>query len=94
MRRLSDFDPALLIQSLTRDSLSQQADCRPLIQQHQERITWVVGSRDLKFKQIAENMRQVGILKKVTEVESGHRVLFDNPRALAQIIESILPTGF
>lgn len=89
-RLLRDYDVELLKQSLIGDSLALQPDYRPLIQQNQDRITWVIGSQDAKFKQIAEDMSEAGILKKVTQVESGHRILIDNPRALAQVVQSVL----
>jgi 2-succinyl-6-hydroxy-2,4-cyclohexadiene-1-carboxylate synthase len=93
-RALSDYDLQLLRQSLIGDSLALQPDYRTIIQQNNDRLTWVVGSLDAKFKKIAEDMRQSGILKELIEIESGHRVLVDNPRALAQVIESALPSGF
>lgn len=89
-----DYDLRLLKQSLIGDSLAQQPDHRNLIQKNQNRISWVVGLHDKKFKKIAEDMQQAGILRTVTGVESGHRVLIDNPRALAQVIESVLPARF
>ncbi len=93
-RSVGDYDKELLKQSLIGDSLAQQPDYRQLIRQNQDRLTWVVGSEDTKFKLIADAMRDEGILQNLTVLDSGHRILSDNPHALAQIIMSVLPTRF
>lgn len=88
-RALRDYDIGLLRQSLIGDSLAQQPDYRSLIQENRDRITWVVGSLDEKFKKIAEDMQRSGVLKNLIEAEAGHRVLIDNPAALAKVIQSV-----
>lgn len=96
-RPLGQFDVELLKKSLRQDSLAQQPDFRSLIKQNKNRITWVVGSDDAKFKKIAHDMQELGILGEVDELKCGHRVLIDNPQALAQVVDRVLkqlPTSF
>lgn len=89
-RNLSDYDLDLLKQALVQDSLSQQPDYRELIKQHQEKITWVVGLNDIKFLNLAHDLLTKKSLHKIIKIDSGHRILNDNPSALAGVIQNLM----
>jgi len=71
-------------------SLGKQKDYSSLLAQHQDRITWVVGDKDTKFLNLAEDLKQKKILLDYKRISSGHRILFDNPEGLSKIMESVL----
>ena len=90
IRSLSDFDIPKLKQALIEKSLAKQPDYRELIKRHQNKISWVVGSQDKKFFALAKELKENSIIKNFESVDSGHRVLFDNPDALEKIINSVI----
>lgn len=79
-----------LVAALLDYSLGKQKDYSDLLSQHQDRVTWVVGDQDAKFLNLAENLKQKKILLDYKRILSGHRVLFDNPKELSNVIETIL----
>lgn len=79
-----------LVAALLDYSLGKQKDYSALLSQHQDRVTWVVGDQDAKFLNLAENLKQKKILLDYKRISSGHRVLFDNPKELSKVIETIL----
>ena len=85
-RLQKDFNLAALRASLQIWSLGEQQDLRELIQNHQQKITWVVGQKDSKFLNLAEELLQKKILLNVSRIFSGHRVLFENPKELASVL--------
>jgi 2-succinyl-6-hydroxy-2,4-cyclohexadiene-1-carboxylate synthase len=70
--------------ALTEHSLGLQDDYRELIRTNRNRIKWVVGSRDQKYLDLAESLDM-----DVTVVDSGHRIIWDNPEAVANILKNI-----
>jgi 2-succinyl-6-hydroxy-2,4-cyclohexadiene-1-carboxylate synthase len=88
-RDASDYDLFKLQQSLQKWSLGLQADFSEVIKKNQSKIVWVVGDRDTKYVQHAEDLKNKEIILEYKKISAGHRIYLDNPADLAQIIESI-----
>ncbi len=72
-------------------SLGWQQDRSAFIKQYRERIHWTYGENDLKFKNLTGIMEKFLPESHVFEIpDSGHGVLFDNPRALGKKISKWL----
>ena len=84
-----DFDLKKLAAALEIWSLGHQHDFRPLIQKHQNKISWVVGENDSKFLSIAEDMKQKKILQDYCRIKSGHRIIFENPKELCELLHKL-----
>lgn len=84
-----DFDLKKLAIALDIWSLGQQHDFRPLIQKYQQKITWVVGEKDSKFLSIAQDMKQKKILQDFCRINSGHRIVFENPKELCDLLHKL-----
>lgn len=68
-------------------SLGRQQDRAAFIKQCRERIYWIYGENDLKFKSLAKIVEKLLPKNHIFEIpESGHGVLFDNPQALGKKI--------
>ena len=68
-------------------SLGRQKNRSDFIKQYQGRIYWVYGKDDIKFKTLVGFMKKLLPENHIFEVpDSGHGVLFDNPRALGKKI--------
>jgi len=87
-RHASDYDLNKLKRALVMWTLSQQDDFRPLIQEFQNKISWVVGDKDVKYLQIAESMKKENILTDSVKVSSGHRIWLDQPTEISKLIKS------
>ena len=85
-----DFNRNRLVSALDDYSLGRQKNYSNLIGQNQDRLTWIVGDQDLKFLQIAENLKQKKILLDYKRIPSSHRILFDNPEKLSKAIRVLL----
>jgi 2-succinyl-6-hydroxy-2,4-cyclohexadiene-1-carboxylate synthase len=86
----NDFDLQKLSCGLTSLSLAQQKNHQNLLKRHQNKVMWVVGDQDQKFSDLAEELKQKKILSGYERIlNSGHRVLFDQPSKVAEIICSI-----
>lgn len=86
----SHFDRDKLTYALTSLSLSQQENFESLILQNQSKMTWVVGEQDSKFLNVAINLQQKKILSNFERIQhAGHRVIFDQPQVLAQILAQV-----
>ena len=90
IRREKAYCKDRLASALSDYSLGKQKDYSSLISQNQNRITWVVGDQDLKFIQLAENLKQKKILLDYKRIPSSHRILFDNPENLSEVIQALL----
>ena len=90
IRTEKNYNKDHLILALGDYSLGQQKDYTNLIRQNQNRLTWIVGDQDLKFIQLAENLKQKKILLDYKRISSGHRILFENPEELAMVIQGLL----
>lgn len=89
-RHCGDYDLNKLKRALVMWTLSQQDDFRPLIQEFSDKITWVVGEKDTKYLQIAEDMKQKKILLDYKRISSGHRIWLDQPKAISNLLIDLL----
>ena len=89
-RELKDYDLSKLKESLMKWSLGVQEDFSDLIQMNNYKITWVVGDRDEKYCDIAENMQNKKILLDYKKISSGHRIWLDNPGAVVEMIKQVI----
>jgi 2-succinyl-6-hydroxy-2,4-cyclohexadiene-1-carboxylate synthase len=89
-RKVSDYDIPKLKESLKRWSLGAQPDYSELIKKNKSKITWIVGSKDLKFVALAEQLKQKNAIDSYLKIESGHRIPFDSPKKLSEIIRTVL----
>ena len=90
IRERSTFDLQKLKASLEFWSLGQQSDMRRALIKNLDKITWVVGSKDVKFFKIAQDLEQKKILLEINRIFSGHRILFENPNSLANLIAQVI----
>ncbi|OFZ31702.1 MAG: hypothetical protein A2622_03770 [Bdellovibrionales bacterium RIFCSPHIGHO2_01_FULL_40_29] len=85
-----DFDMIKLSESLKLWSLGTQDEMHEFILKHQNKVSWIVGSEDPKFIGIAEELKTKKILLEYSRIHSGHRVIFDNPKELTDVIKNII----
>lgn len=88
VRRAEDYNLQLLQNGLKKWSLGQQPDYSDLIRENKAHITWVVGSNDEKFVAMSEDLKKKNSIDSYVKIESGHRIPFDSPKKLADIIKS------
>lgn len=89
-RLKSNYDLEKLRSSLDNWSLAIQEDLRLEIKKYQNKITWVIGQQDKKFLHLAEDLKQKKILLNFNRIFSGHRILFENPRAVSELLHKLL----
>ncbi|AZZ35663.1 hypothetical protein CIK05_02230 [Bdellovibrio sp. qaytius] len=90
MRDARDVDPKKLALGLTALSLASQENKDAVLAQHADKVIWAVGDQDQKFTSFAEDLKRKKILPGYERIfNSGHRVLFDQPSAVADLIDSI-----
>lgn len=91
MRIESDYVREKVAKCLVQWSLGKQENLSGLIRQHQDRISWAVGALDKKFLHMSAAMYDENILKdlKIFD-EASHRIIFDQPQALALWIKQII----
>ena len=85
-RKITDFDLNTLKKALTEESLGLQEDYRQLLQKYENRILWIVGSRDQKFLSITNDLKTKKIIQNPIVLPAGHRVHMDAPSDLANIL--------
>lgn len=88
MRDPQNYDLLKLKESMVKWSLGKQTDFSNVLQMFNYKITWVVGSRDVKYCEIAEVLKSKGCINQFVKAEAGHRLWLDNPKAVAEIISS------
>ncbi|MGZ3691478.1 MAG: hypothetical protein ACXVAX_08240, partial [Pseudobdellovibrio sp.] len=86
VRNVEDYDLEKLRNYLLNYSLAQQPDFEDLIKKFRDKITWIVGSEDKKYIEIAENLKSKGCLTDFKKITAGHRVHLDNTQALAAFL--------
>lgn len=91
-RHIGDYDLDKLKRAIVMWTLAQQEDFRDLIQDFQDKITWVVGDKDTKYAQLAEDMKQKKILLDYKRISSGHRIWLDQPQEVVKLVASHLLT--
>ncbi|HEY2799624.1 MAG TPA: alpha/beta fold hydrolase [Chthoniobacterales bacterium] len=83
------FTPEKLAAALEIFSLGTQQDLRQCLQRLRIPILWVVGEKDAKFVEIAnETWRSESSISVKTIPNCGHRVPHEKPRALAVLLNS------
>lgn len=83
-----DYRRELLAQSLERWSVSEQQDLRLAIEEIKIPVLWISGERDVKYTRIGEEMAALNAnIQSVIVGNAGHRVLFDQPKVLAQFLK-------
>lgn len=86
----TDYSKELVANSLRVFSLGVQQSFEDTIERYKNKISWVVGDRDIKFLKIAEDLKQKKTLLDFKRVSSGHRILFDNSESLRVILQEVL----
>lgn len=87
VERAVNLSADIYAQMLDQLSLARQKDFSEIIRKYQNRITWIVGEKDPKFLNLADNLKQKKILSSTERIpSSGHRIPFDEPVLLAEII--------
>lgn len=83
-----DFDRAKLATALTKFSVADQfTDPRRL----PSRVTWLAGSRDMKFCALLDDMRNAGFPGSFLRIEgAGHRLLSEAPAAVAAALDDLV----
>ncbi|MES2802721.1 MAG: alpha/beta fold hydrolase [Bdellovibrionota bacterium] len=90
MRDARDVDIKKLALGFTTLSLANQENKDAVLVKHADKVIWAVGDQDQKFTSFAEDLKQKKILSGYERIfNSGHRVLFDQPSAVADLIDSI-----
>lgn len=91
VRTPQEKDRKILALILRQWSLGKQQDLSYLLSQYKERIHYCAGSVDSKFVCLTKEKIEPILKDRCHIVEaSGHRIIFDNPIALVDIISSIL----
>lgn len=89
VRDFNQYDLQKLKEGIIRWSLGKQEDFSETIRKSSHKITWMVGDRDQKYCEIAEQMKNKKILSGYERISSGHRIWLDNPNAVVKIINQI-----
>lgn len=85
-----DIDTKKLALGFTTLSLAQQENKEAVLAKHADKVLWVVGDKDQKFTNFAEDLKRKKILSGYERIfNSGHRVLFDQPSAVADLIDQV-----
>ncbi|MEQ1722225.1 MAG: alpha/beta fold hydrolase [Pseudobdellovibrio sp.] len=86
----SRYDLLKLKESMVKWSLGQQTDFSETIQMFNYKITWMVGDRDEKYCEIANNLKKSGVLKEYDKASGGHRIWLDNPQAVVDAVSKFI----
>ncbi len=79
-----------LTKCLSHWSLSLQKDFHPQIKTCQKKIFYIAGQFDQKYKQIAHDLERLNPnVVAMTAPQSGHRVLFDNPDFISDLLKTL-----
>lgn len=90
-RKESDHNRHLLAQCLTQWSVGRQDDFREFLKTTKMPVAYISGDRDLKYAGIGESLHRANPAVQIVSVaNSGHRVLFDQPPALAAVIRDFI----
>ena len=91
VRDQRDYKIESLKRALVMWSLGQQDYFADVLQDESEYLTWVVGEQDSKYSKMAEDLKQKEILLDYKRISSsGHRILFDQPYAVSELIKEFL----
>lgn len=91
VRQESDYNRHQLADALVNWSVAQQDDFRDFLMKIQIPVLYLVGENDTKYCQIGSELKRRNPALKFYQVpQAGHRVLFDQPKALAIRIDEFL----
>ena len=91
VRDQRDYKLESLKRALVMWSLGQQDYFADVLQDESEYLTWAVGEQDSKYSKMAEDLKQKKILLDYKRIpSSGHRILFDQPQAVSDLIKQVL----
>ncbi len=86
LRREEEFDRQELAQMLVNWSLARQDDRRAMIGVLSVPNLWIAGARDNKFCHVLKELNTGKKTQTRVIAEAGHRVHFEQPKALAKVI--------
>ncbi|PIS09763.1 MAG: hypothetical protein COT73_13060 [Bdellovibrio sp. CG10_big_fil_rev_8_21_14_0_10_47_8] len=87
LRRADDYDRHQLALCLNNWSVSQQEDFRSFLRENDRPLLYAAGERDTKYVELGLSLQKVSDKVEFCSIEnSGHRILIDQPLALAQVI--------
>lgn len=90
VRFLGDYSIVKLKRALTNLSLGHMRIEVGQIQREQDRIFWLSGEGDPKIHPLYQTLKSEGLIRNWETIpQSGHRLLFDNPRAVARTLVGI-----
>jgi 2-succinyl-6-hydroxy-2,4-cyclohexadiene-1-carboxylate synthase len=86
-----DYQRPLLSEALVNWSLGRQKDFRPFLRNHpKQSLTWVTGDQDSRAMALHQELMTACPQLVVRTIEqAGHRVLFDAPDRLAQLLGAV-----
>lgn len=90
VRSEKDYDRDMIALALTQWSLSQQPNMRSEIEKNADKILWVVGEHDDRYRKIGMELKtQYNTLKVLIASDASHRVIFDNPKYITELVEAL-----
>ncbi len=90
VRDIENYDVNKLQDALVKWSLGRQKDYSNVIQLNNNKMTWVVGDKDQKYLDGAEDLKQKKILLDYKRISSGHRIWLDQPQAIVELLHQLL----
>jgi len=86
-RQEAEYDRATLARVLVNWSLANQDFVEDGLRSLKPKLHWLVGEKDLKFKERLQNLKKSGLIGDLGVLKgAGHRALFDSPKELARWI--------
>lgn len=72
-------------------SLGRQKPIYSRLREYKDKIFWICGEEDSKFMALKERMEEeLGASHIFTIPQAGHGVIFDNPQAVAEIVDQVV----
>ncbi len=82
-----DFSRENLALALEKYSLAQMSVTKEKLRQEKEKMKWVAGERDSKLTTLYADLKNDGVIQNLEIIkDSGHRVLFDQPDLIADLV--------
>lgn len=88
----ANYHRSLLSKCLVNWSLGRQKDFRPFLRNHPgQTLTWVTGERDSRAMTLRQELLTTypNLISRTIE-QAGHRILFDAPETLAQLLDAVV----
>lgn len=85
------YDRNLLSLALRQWSLAKQKNMRSTIRRNASQMVWVVGELDQKFLSLSQDLnKDIADLRVEVIPAASHRILFDQPEKLAEVITNLV----